>query len=465
MSIRSVVASSGLACVLSASALAQGPSAIHSTVVGQPNADVPGFPGLHFSSFDRPQGSQSGVNWIMLARTDSGSTANDALYMTGSGMLGTVRVREGVTEIEPGRVAESMSDRRVSILDDGRYGLALNLTGATTDDQVGVLGNGPSLSIEFREGQSVGGIGGATWGSAFGDTTIDTTGKLAVRATSLGGVPSTANAAVLLQNGNISAAQRGFTIPSGGVSAQTINTFSFGSVYTSTDASSWLYKADLNGPAANSQILAVNNVIQIQEGVTLSSHASVVSNIISENMTANGDWFARGENADDQAWIVRNGVTIAASGGNVPGGLPGEQWSNVPWNVSNGNTFGLHTGNSLGDFVVGGFTNSADTSRQYAIVLNNSSVVLREGDAVDLNGDGLFNDDAFYDVTGLTGASLDNKVSNFFLTDDLWLYGIIDLRNSAGADIGEAFVRFQVPAPSAAFVLAAAGLRASRRRR
>lgn len=465
MSIRCVVAFAGAALSLGSASLAQSPAAIYSTVTGQANSNVPGIAGLRFSSFDRPQGSQSGINWIMLARTDSGSTANDALYLTGAGALGAVRVREGVTEIEPGRTAENMSDRRVSILDDGRYGLSLNLTGATTDDQVGVLGNGPGLSVEFREGQPIAGIGGTFWGSAFGDTTIDTTGKLAVRATSLGGLPATANAAVLLKNGDISAAQRGFTIPSGGVSAQTINTFAFGSVYTSADASSVLYKADLNGPTATNQILAVNNAIRIQEGVALSGLPSTVSNIISENMTANGDWFARGENLDDQAWIVRNGVTIATSGAVVPGGLPGESWSNVPWNVANGNTFGLHTGNSLGDFIIGGFTNTADTTRQYAIVLNNSTVVLREGDAVDLNGDGLLNDDAFYDVTGLTGASLDNKVSNFFLTDDLWLYGIIDLRNSAGADIGEAFVRFQIPTPGAALSLGAlAGLITRRRR-
>lgn len=468
---RDVVASLASALSLAAgatSALAQGPTAIYSSVVGQANRLVPGGGGLLFTSLDRPQPSPSGDRWIVLATNDSGNTANDRMYLTGQRDAGLLRIREGVTEIEPGRVAENMSDRRAGITDDGRFGVSLNLTGATTDDGVGVKGtSGGALSVAFREGQTVPFFGGGiTFGPSISDVGMSSDGTLTFRATSLGGAGSGNNAALLRADGGSLYARTGVTFPTGQTgTSQAVSSFSFGSVYTSSSSSFVLYKADLAGPAATNQVLVYGNSVVIQEGVTISSLASPVSNIITNTMTADATWYARGENANDQAWVMRQGALIAQSGASVPGGITGETWSNSVWNVSNGNTFGLNTGNHAGDFIVGGFTSNPDTARQYALVLNNTQVVLREGDAIDLNGDGLFNDDAFYYVTGLTGASLNNKVDNFFLTDDLWLYGVVDLRNGAGAAIGEAFIRIQVPTPGGVAVAAIAAMVAGRRRR
>ncbi|MDX2115521.1 MAG: hypothetical protein SFZ24_07860 [Planctomycetota bacterium] len=452
---------------LTAAAAAQGPVAIYSNVAGQANAGVPGVAGLQFSSFDRPVRSPDGSRWMLLARNNSGSTATDAMYLTGSGTAGVLRIREGITDLEAGRVAENMSERRVGILNDGRYAVTVNLTGATTDDSVAILGDGTGAhTISFREGQSIPALPGITWGTGITDPSLTTAGKIAVRATSLVGGTAATDSAYLRDDGAGSIARKGLTAPAGQAgAAQTISSFNVGSLFVTPDGASTMYNAALNGPSATNAVLVVNDTVRLQKGVAFGGFASPIANIIAQNMDSSGDWFARGENADDQPWVVRNGIVIARSGDPVPGGITGETWSSVPWNVNLGNTFGVHTGNNLGDFIVGGFTSNPDAARQYALVLNNSTVVLREGDAVDLNGDGLFNDDAFYDVTGLNAASLNNKVSNFVLTDDLWLYGSIDLRNSAGAAIGEAFVRIQVPAPAATAIITLAGLAALRRRR
>jgi hypothetical protein len=89
------------------------------------------------------------------------------------------------------------------------------------------------------------------------------------------------------------------------------------------------------------------------------------------------------------------------------------------------------------------------------LVLNGTTEVLREGDPVDVNGNGLFDDDAFLSV-------FNNDDS--FLTDDLKYYFNADLRNGAGTSIGQAFLVAQVPEPSSLALFAlAAGLLLRRR--
>jgi hypothetical protein len=343
----------------------------------------------------------------------------------------------------------------------------VNLTGDTLNDQVALKGtSGGGLSVAYREGNAVGaGLPGATYGSSMSDVGFSNAGLISMRATSLGGTTAPQNAAILRNDGaNLSSQANNAAVRPSGVGARDWASFDFGTYWVDGTGTNWITRGTLTGDAASNQLLAVNNAAVIQEGMALGSFANGVSSIISNNMTSNGDWFARGENlVTDQAWVVRNGTVIVDSDDAVPGGLVGETFTNSVWNVSSGNTFFMHTGNNVGDYLYGGFTNNADTTRQAVWVLNGSQVVLREGDQVDLDGDGLL-DDAFIDVTGLTGASLDNKVDGAFLTDDLWMYFTADLRNGAGADIGEAFLRIQVPEPTALAGLALAGLLLARRR-
>ncbi len=421
-----------------------------SVAAGAGSSDVPGGGGIRFVSFDRPARSPDGTRWLMLARTDSGNTANDAIFFAGQGPTGTMILREGVTEIEPGRTAENMSERRCAITDAGDAAMTINLTGATTDDStITVVSGSGSPSVRLREGQAVAAIPGASYGVTLTDPTFDSLGRVAVRAVSLAGTGTGMGSAVLLADGTVLAAQiaNAATRPTGQLGAENWSAFDLGNVYTDAGGSRWLARGSLSGSAASNVVLAVDNVVRIQESVTLPGQASPVLTILGANMTSNGDWFARGENADDSAWIVRSGIVEFDSDDAVPGGDPGETFTNTIWNVSNGNTFFEHTGNNFGDWIVGGFTN-APTARYAVWVLNGQRVVIRRGDPIDLDGNGLADDNAVVDVTGLTGASLNNKVTGGVLADDGWFYFITDVSEPNLAPRGEAFVRVRVFCPA-----------------
>jgi hypothetical protein len=60
---------------------------------------------------------------------------------------------------------------------------------------------------------------------------------------------------------------------------------------------------------------------------------------------------------------------------------------------------------------------------------------------VDVDGDGLFDDDAYMQIYGVG--------RHAFLTDDLELWFIVGLYDGNGDDLGSAIVRMQVPLPSA----------------
>jgi hypothetical protein len=107
--------------------------------------------------------------------------------------------------------------------------------------------------------------------------------------------------------------------------------------------------------------------------------------------------------------------------------------------------------------VYGGVTSNPDLNANAVLVFNDSFVLVREGDPVDLDGNGLFDDNTFISV-------FNNE--DGFLTDDLRFYFAADLRDGAGTALGQAFMVMQVPEPAAVGALASlAGAALLRRRR
>lgn len=447
------------------------PTVLYSTVATSATSLVPGST-ARFSSIDRPERSPDGSRWIVLARNDSSDSTKDSLYLAGAGTAGVVALLEGTTEIEPGRAAENMSNRRASIDDAGNFAVAVNLTGATSDDGIVAVGSaGGGFTLPYREGTLIGdAVPSARHGASFGEPILTSLG-VAVRttmSTSAGGVASGTDSALFGQSGAQLLAREGTPAlrPTGQIGSENWSSFDFGSFYASADGSKWLVKGNLTGASASNQVLAANNQVVLQEDTVIPGMASPILSIITGNMGSNGDWFARGENDDDAGWVVRNGALLVDSDDPVAGGMPGESFTNGVWrdpaaSSSAYNTFFVHTGNNLGDYVYAGFTTAPD-GRNAVWVFNGSLVFLREGDGIDLDGNGLLDDDAFVDVAA-SGASLNNKVDGF-LTDDLFFVTTVDLRDGAGARIGEALIRVAIPEPSlAAALLGATALLARRR--
>jgi hypothetical protein len=92
----------------------------------------------------------------------------------------------------------------------------------------------------------------------------------------------------------------------------------------------------------------------------------------------------------------------------------------------------------VGDWVITGNTTNANSSLDTVIVLNGTTVVAREGDPVDLDNDGLADDNAF----------LNTIRASAYLTDDLEFYFMATLRDGAGLPLNDAFVKIDIPRPT-----------------
>jgi hypothetical protein len=127
-------------------------------------------------------------------------------------------------------------------------------------------------------------------------------------------------------------------------------------------------------------------------------------------MESNGDWFVRGSNADGQFWLVRNGVVIAASGQSITPGSS-EQWVS---GANASNAFRDVKGDNRGNYVISGRSNNADATHDDVLVLNGTRVIARESDPVDLNGNGLADDDMFLGVIVADRSAFNNDGYYYF---------------------------------------------------
>ena len=450
------------------SALA-GAKALYTNIQTSPTSLIPGGGGLRFntgtaSQFDRPYVSPSGQYFIFTAISNSGATANDEVIVvgelgTGSVMSASLALREGVTEIEPGRTAEAASiGRNAAINDMGQFVFQANLSGGTTDDELIALGTvgGSGFTTPVREGRSVDAIAGAVFGATIDSPGIDMAGKVSVRST-LVGPPTGQTTAATLSNGGTLAFQTGVTVPTGqaGGGTATWQGATTDDFYIDANGANWLATGDTSAATTADGIVAVNNNVVLQEGQPVPglSDPNGINSFQEAVMYAGGDWMARGQVAGTlNDWVVRNGSAVAMTGDSVPGGLPGETFSQALFAA----TFFAISSNSVGDYVYGGTTSNPDPEFDAVLVFNDSLVIARQGDPVDIDGNGQFDDNAFIDVF---------NNDDMFLTDDGYLYFFADLRDSASVTIGQAFLTLRVPTPGVLGLAALAGVAGLRRRR
>ncbi|MGP1310020.1 MAG: hypothetical protein ACTS27_07485 [Phycisphaerales bacterium] len=452
--LRSVLAAATLAsCAGLAVAGSAGPVVIFSDIVGDPTSAVPGLAGVSFTSFDRPYRSPNGDFWILTADTDA-ATTEDEVVIAGFGLTGAVVAREGGT-ISDRPDLIGFIDQRLSINDAGDFVFATNTDGDTANDEVilrGAITGGGMITTGAQESDAVvlGGGGSANLSSSvwLGDILSD--GRIAYGA-SLTNQTSGGTGGLLIDRTVIAQADVDVPGMQAGGAMETWDIFDFQDFRTSADGSSWLAQGDLNGATTGDDVIVVNGNVVLQEEQVIGGLASTISTISEGYMDSAGNWMARGSNDDGQDWAVMNGGLIASTGEAITSGAS-ETWSDAPFS----STFFFMASNNNGDYVLGGTTSNPDVEADAVLVLNGTTVLLRQGDAVDLNGNGLMDDDAFIDIF---------NNDDGFLTDDGFLYFTADLYNGAGDALGQAFMRYTIPAPGALSVLGLAGLAAVRRRR
>ncbi|MEZ6232661.1 MAG: GC-type dockerin domain-anchored protein [Phycisphaerales bacterium] len=431
-----IAAAAGTACAV-------GPEVIMCDVAGQASASVPGFPGNIFVSFDKPYRSPDGSRWIISAITDL-AAAEDEVIIVGSGTTWGIAAREGTPVVAGLPELNGFIDTEMGINNAGSFAYGTNTDAATTIDDIVVKFDAISglFSVVAREGDPIPGVPDEAYGSTLDSHGIIENGDVFFRASAtVGLLPTTQDDFVFL--GSTIIGQAGVTVPAGqalgGNSAWQV--FDVGDTQFSGDGTAYILDGDLDfgSLTADDDITVVSGTVVLQENQPIAGSGLPdlidLSGIVEVYMSASGDWMARGNyDVTEIDWLIFNGSIIAMTDTLIPDIGTGESFSDDIFS----DCFFTMVSNNAGDVVYGAVTDNIDVNLNgVMLMLRNgvTSVVAREGDPVDLDGNGLFDDDAFLSVFNNDDA---------FLTDDGYLYFTADLRNGAATAIGQAFMRLEV---------------------
>ena len=409
------------------------PVGVFSNIAGHPTSDVPGLAPALFQNFSQPSQNLASTLWIIEADTDQ-ATTTDEIIVVGSLCGAYVAAQEGVTVVDPnmGDIV-GLIDSNLSINDSGDFTFATNTNAATTADEVIVKYDADTDTFEViaREGDLAAPVAG-NYGSILEASTILNNGQVwFIGDTDLS---TTIDEVAFSKNGNTAEAQEGTTIPTGQLGAEAWDNFDTADLSASATGAVWALQGDLEGDTASEDIFAINNDVKIQENVPFGGFTSGADEVDYGFVFPNGEWLARGDNKDGQDWVVHNGAVIAATGDPVHVGAL-ESYSQAPFS----STFFEFATNNKGDVIVAGTTNALEDRSNSVLVLNDSVVVAREDDPIDLNGDGVLNDPVRVRTFGNDDA---------ILTDDFQLYVTCTMRDinddGSNTDVGDALIRYNL---------------------
>ncbi len=422
---------------------------VFTTVASASNSVVPEIGGLFDAAvgFDRPFASADGSRYIISADTTNATDVDNVLLVgdTSSASF-AVRSREGDIHTVIGEELEEF-EIHYGVSNDGtQFAFSYN-SAATVNDEVVVRWNGTGYEDVAREGiNGPTAPAGSLYGSLNGSVGMSGAGAVSFYSILTGTSGGTADdTAGFTGSGTALRAQESVTVPGGqaGGTIFALRSIDTGSTegkgfYASGDQSEIFYTGVINAPTTSDVVAVLNNTVVLQEGFPVPA-SDFVSNISALNfgyLNGAGVWTAYGANADTQDWAVVDGAVVARTDVQIAPGA-GEAWDDGVVGDVFAQTFFLVAANNSGDYVVGGVTNAADILANGVIVLNGTTVIARENDPVDLDNNGVFDDDAFIRTI---------RDDRAFMTEtELWI--VVRLRNGAGycgganADIGQALVR------------------------
>lgn len=182
-------------------------------------------------------------------------------------------------------------------------------------------------------------------------------------------------------------------------------------------------------PTSSDGVIVVNGAVLLREGNTFPILGETTRSISRASMSGNGDWFAVGDTTANKDWLVYNNQFVASTGSIVPGGLPGETFGTESF------SYAFSPGRSVGpdDFTYVGVTNNPNHDEDEVFVHSTKGVFMRENDQVDLNGDGILNENVF----------IHHFVGDSFLAANGKLYTTCTLQNASGTFLEQAFIVIQ----------------------
>ncbi|MCY3003401.1 MAG: hypothetical protein NTV21_16525 [Planctomycetota bacterium] len=426
---------------------------IHTSITGSPTAVVPGIPGLtfpntsgHLGPFDRPFGSANG-HWIIAADSDAPTTADDLLLLDN-----VVVEREGNVASWATVAGSTMGpfQTKQGVNTSGTYIFKNNTSEASTADDYVVTNSAGTYTVNAREGLDIPQLPGAElWNDNLENVQVTNTGVVSFEANLIQNPVSANNDEIFVSGANLLYLED-TTVPTGqlsGLSDAWDNLF-FEDAWVSADGLHVVMKGDLLSATTIDDVIVYDGAVVLQEGFVIpgSGFANPVdaSGIVEVGMGFDGAWFARGNNdITEEDWVVRNGVVIARVGGPVlTSGT--ELWDDTTF----ADGFFAHQGDSNGNWVVGGVTDNVDPLRNGVLVLNGTTELVREGDPIDVDGNGLFDNDAFFNTFGN---------DDLVLFDNGDLVFVASIRNALGTAYAQGLFRVSTTGGSTSVVYCTAG--------
>lgn len=426
-------------------AVAGTPHVIFSNIQTSPTSIVPDTGGLErfktgtTTQFDRMFLSPNGRHWIIRALANT-ATTSDELVITGQwaeSAGASLRAREGSPTGFDGSINFGIIRQQMGINNAGQYAFSADTTAATTMDDVVVRGLGMAQVLIAREGDTI-----PSTTDLFGSTNdsvhILENGTVRFRSGALQNAigedalvqmtgPATGS---MLERTNVFSPAGQLFSP-----AQVADIFTANSFRSNYDGSLYILGVDMLGPTTTDYVTVVNSSVVGQEGAVLPG-SSFTSNVTSMD-TASGtrtiagnSYCFRGSNADTIDWVFSDGSVRAMTDSPIHVGSA-ELFDDALFAA----TFFSNAVNSLGDYAIGGTTNNPDALKNAVVIFNDKYLIARESDPVDVDGDRMYNDNAFISVFNNDDA---------VLTRDGKYYFMADLKDGANATIGQAFLVEQI---------------------
>lgn len=440
---RVVGADHGLAlcALLSAPVIAHAANlrAIYTVIPASPTSSIPGARDLTgalvpakwttFLSLSVRQNAPAPRDeWVVRGFDDLGPDLQNIL-VRGSGITGNAFMQEGqpIQGASPptGELYDFFDSPPVAWNATGLMGYSFRARGGTTtdDEKIGIF-NGSIHTITYQQGSPLTGLAncsGPSIGNSVGAVHVLNNSQVAFGNTPVQGCPGGFYPALF--HNNVAIAQSGVTpVVIGNVGEEIAESIPYDSAAFTFDGAHYAVPATTNNPnTAQDRILLIDGAAVLREGLVIPSTSIVIADFFKVRYGGNNAWYARGDDPSDNDWAVRSGTLLAATGQPITTGST-EHW---------GNAFSTLFGTTGGDWYLAGNTDNVNLNLDNVIVRNGTQVLVRENDPVDVDGDGLYDDDAF--VSSF-------KPDAVYLTDSNVLYFLCVLRNAAGASLGDAFV-------------------------
>lgn len=428
-------------------ALAVGPNVIYTEITTHSSGTVPGAldgggnpVATNWLALEDLSISHDGSEWMLKGRTTQ-ATTNDSILVKGSGLGGTMFAQDGqpVQGGAPGELYDFFDSPVPAAWDSaGNIAFSFRAKGGVAsvfEKIVKVVGGVHTIQVQMGDAalglidNPPGNSGNETFGNSMNSVYLLDDGRVSFVNTPITNLHSTRYPAIFRDN--MAFKQSGITP----IGLEIWDSFDLSDSGGTPDGAFWFAEGDTENPnTAIDDILAVNDTIVIQEGSPVAGVGTpIMADIFFTRMVSNGDWFSRGDDPADNDWAVRNGVLLAKTGDLIAGA---EHW---------GNTFSSFTGDRLGNWLLAGNTDIGDPNIDNVLVYNGTTVLIREGDPIDLDNNGFFDDDVFL-------ASI--QPNDIHLTDGGLVYFLATLRNGAGTALGDGFLRLNVPEPATLAALA-----------